>query len=85
MKNQIPVLFFNSSFILVCSIWSLEIPAIHVNFVGMSLYFFVVDFIRSIYKLGNTIQPTVEELKSYGRRFCAMKWEYFRVSNELRN
>lgn len=48
---------------------------IHVDFVGMSLYFFVVDFVRSIYRLGNAVQPTVDELKSYGRTFCAMNWE----------
>lgn len=58
-----------------CSIWSMHIPSAKVNFIGMSLYFFVVDFVKTIYRLGEDAQPSIDELKSYGRAFCSMRWE----------
>ena len=61
----------------MCSIWSLSIPSFNVDFIGMSLYFFVVDFVRSIFQLDNSIQPTVSELKGYGQAFCSQSWSYW--------
>lgn len=57
-----------------CSLWSLSIPTIHGDFVAMSLFFYVVDFVKAIYLLEDHVQPSVEELKAYGRSFCSLKW-----------
>ena len=57
-----------------CSLWSLKIPSMEGDFVGMSLYFFVVDFVKSIYQLGDQEHPSIDDLKSFGRSFCAMNW-----------
>lgn len=40
----------------------------------MSLYFYVIDFVRKAYLLEDGAHPTIDELKSYGRSFCAMRW-----------
>ena len=40
----------------------------------MSLYFYVIDFVKAAYLLEEAAPPSVEELKSYGRSFCAMRW-----------
>lgn len=53
----------------------MQIPAVNVDFVGMSLYFFVVDFVRAAFRLSEDAQLSIEELKSYGRAFCALPWE----------
>ena len=62
------------SFYVVCSIWSLSIPVFDVDFIGMSLYFFVVDFVRAIFQLDSSAQPSVSELKGYGKAFCSQSW-----------
>lgn len=59
-----------------CSIWALQIPAVNVDFVGMSLYFFVVDFVRAAFALPEEAPLSIEDLKSYGRAFCALPWEF---------
>lgn len=56
----------------------MQIPAVNVDFVGMSLYFFVVDFVRAAFRLSEDAQLSIEELKSYGRAFCALPWEFRR-------
>ena len=56
----------------------MQIPAVNVDFVGMSLYFFVVDFVRAAFRLPEDAQLSIEELKSYGRAFCALPWEFHR-------
>lgn len=56
----------------------MQIPAVNVDFVGMSLYFFVVDFVRAAFRLSEDTQLSIEELKSYGRAFCALPWEFRR-------
>lgn len=61
-----------------CSVWGMQIPAVNVDFVGMSLYFFVVDFVRAAFRLPEDAQLSIEELKSYGRAFCALPWEFRR-------
>ena len=40
----------------------------------MSLYFFVVDFVKSIYQLGDQVHPSIDDLKTLGRSFCSMNW-----------
>ena len=57
-----------------CSLWSLKIPSMEGDFVGMSLYFFVVDFVKSIYQLGDQVHPSIDDLKTLGRSFCSMNW-----------
>ena len=59
-----------------CSLWSLKIPSMEGDFVGMSLYFFVVDFVKRIYQLGDNAHPSIEDLKTFGRSFCSMNWTY---------
>ena len=59
-----------------CSVWGMQIPAVNVDFVGMSLYFFVVDFVRAAFRLPEDAQLSIAELKSYGRAFCALPWEF---------
>lgn len=66
----------NLLILLECSIWSLRIPSMHGEFIGMSLYFFVIDFVKSINQLGEHVHPSIEELKTFGRSFCSMKWKY---------
>lgn len=61
----------------------MHIPSAKVNFIGMSLYFFVVDFVKTIYRLGEDAQPSIDELKSYGRAFCSMRWEYLRGGESM--
>ena len=41
---------------------------------AMSLYFYVIDFVKAAYLLEDAAHPSVDELKSYGRSFCAMRW-----------
>lgn len=62
----------------------MRIPAVNVNFVGMSLYFFVVDFVRAAFSLPEDSQLSIEELKSYGRAFCALDWEFHPLVGSLR-
>ena len=56
-----------------CSIWSMQIPSMDGEFVGMSLYFFVIDFLKTIYQMDDA-HPTIDDIKTFGRSFCAMNW-----------
>ena len=51
----------------------MQIPSMDGEFVGMSLYFFVIDFLKTIYQMDDA-HPTIDDIKTFGRSFCAMNW-----------
>ena len=51
----------------------MQIPSMDGEFVGMSLYFFVTDFLKTIYKMDDA-HPTIDDIKTFGRSFCSMNW-----------
>ena len=54
----------------------MQIPSMDGEFVGMSLYFFVIDFLKTIYQMDDA-HPTIDDIKTLGRSFCSMNWTLF--------
>ena len=57
--------------------------AVNVDFVGMSLYFFVVDFVRAAFRLAEDAQLSIEELKSYDMLLLYSPWDVKAICEKM--